>query len=186
MDHFTSNLLPKIELEQITSLDDEDDLHAICEALEAAILSGYHCRWVKAPPRNLLESYLKGALLVPEKMLFTGRIDGHIVSLCEVETPPREEQSPFIAAYINIFAIAPYALHVGIGKRLLTKIEQTITQLPFPIINIRMDETQKKLFQFFSENGYHHWATHPYYRRVNGQIVRGYFLYKSFLNTSSL
>lgn len=185
MNHFTSNLLPQIELEQITSLDNEDDLHAICESLEAAILAGYHCRWVQAPPRHLLESYLKGALLVPEKILFTGRIDGQIVALCEMETPPREEQSPYIAAYINIFAVAPYALHIGVEKRLLVKIEQTITQLGFPIINIRIDETQKKLFQFLLKNGYHHWATHPYYRKIKGQIVRGYFLYKSFLNTSS-
>lgn len=183
MDHITSNLLPKIELEQIKALDNDDDLNAICESLEAAILSGYHCRWVKAPPRHLLESYIKGSLLVPEKTLFTGRIDGHIVSFCEVGTPMKEEEASNIAAAISIFAVAPYALNIGISRRLLYKIEQTITQLGFPIINVEIDESQKKLFQFYLENGYHHWATHPYYRKINGQIIRGYFLYKSFLNT---
>ena len=182
MDNINSNLLPKIELEQITTLDNDDDLHAICESLEAAILAGYHCRWVKAPPRQLLESYIKGSLLVPEKTLFTGRMDGHIVAFCEVETPLKEEESPYIAAEITIFAVAPYAINVGVSKRLLLKIEQTIAQLGFPIINVQIDESQKKLFQFYLNNGYHHWATHPYYRKINGQIFRGYFLYKSFLN----
>ncbi len=185
MDNITSNLLPKIDLEHITALNNDDDIHAICESIEAAILAGYHCRWVKAPPRHLLESYIKGSLLVPEKTLFTGRLDGHIVSFCEVETPPKEIETPFISAYINIFAVAPYAINVGISRRLLLKVEQTIAQLGFPIINVQIDESQKKLFQFYLDNGYHHWATHPYYRKINGQIVRGFFLYKSFLNTPS-
>ncbi|WP_346771183.1 GNAT family N-acetyltransferase [Commensalibacter oyaizuii] len=185
MDHLTSNLLPKIQVEQITNLDNEDDLHSVSETLEAAILAGYHCKWIKPPPRHFIESYFKGAFLVPEKKIFVSRMDGNIVGICEVNFPPKQENSPHISAHINIFAVAPYAINIGIGPRLLTKTEQTVTQLGYPIINIILDETQTKLFQFYTKNGYHHWATHPYYQRINGQIVKGLLLYKSFLNLPS-
>lgn len=185
MDHLTSTLLPKIQVEQIISFDNEDELHSLCETLEASIIEGYHCKWTTPPPRHLIENHFKGVLLVPEKLLLIARLDGNIVGICEINTPPKQEDSSDIAAKIDIFTVAPYALNVGIEQRLLAKMEQVISQLGFPIINIIIDETQQKLLQFYLQNKYIHWGTHPYYQRVDGQIVKGLLLYKSFLNTSS-
>ncbi|MDI2112248.1 hypothetical protein [Commensalibacter nepenthis] len=185
MDHFTSSLLPKIQIEQIASLENEDDLHSLSEALEASIIAGYHCKWTKPPPRHLVENYFKSVLLVSEKLLFTARLDGNITGICEVTTPPKQKDSSLIAATIDIFAVAPYASNTGVEERLLSKMEHTVSQLGFPIINVIIDETQKKLFQFYLQNEYQHWATHPYYQKIDGQIVKGLLLYKSFLNTSS-
>ncbi|CAK7193360.1 hypothetical protein COMNV_01575 [Commensalibacter sp. Nvir] len=179
------NILPKIQIEHIASFDNEDDLHSICEALEASILAGYHCKWSKAPPRHLIESYFTGLLLIPEKRLFIGRMDGTIVGLCEVTLPPKQDDSPCISVEINCFATAPYATGLGIGRKMLTKMEQTVTQLGFPIINASINETQTKLLQFYIKNDYQHWATHPYYQKINGQILKGYMLYKSFLTPPS-
>ncbi|CAI3926480.1 Phosphoribosylformimino-5-aminoimidazole carboxamide ribonucleotide (ProFAR) isomerase (HisA) (PDB:4U28) [Commensalibacter communis] len=185
MDHFTSGLLPKIEIEKLVSWENEDDLHSLSEALEASIIAGYHCKWTKPPPRHQVENYFKGVLLVPEKILFIARLDGNITGICEVTTPPKQKDSSSIAAMIDIFTVAPYALNAGVEERLLSKVEHCISQLGFPIINVIIDETQKKLFQFYLQNEYQHWATHPYYQRIDGQIVKGLLLYKSFLNTSS-
>ncbi|CAI3935166.1 Phosphoribosylformimino-5-aminoimidazole carboxamide ribonucleotide (ProFAR) isomerase (HisA) (PDB:4U28) [Commensalibacter papalotli (ex Botero et al. 2024)] len=185
MDHHNSTLLPKIQIEQIISLDNEEELHSLCETLEASIIEGYHCKWTKPPPRHLIENHFKGVLLVPEKTLLVARLDGNIVGICEVNTPPKQINSCDISVKIDIFTVAPYALNMGIEQRLLAKMEQIVSQLGFPIINVIIDETQKKLLQFYLQNEYLHWATHPYYQRIDGQIVKGLFLYKSFLNTSS-
>lgn len=185
MDHLTSSLLPKIQVEQITFWENEDDLNTLCETLEAAIIAGYHCKWTKPPPRHLIETYFKGVILVPDKLLFIARLDGNIVGICEITTPPKQKDSALIAVTVDIFAIAPYALKIGIENRLISKMEHTVSQLGFPIINITFDETQKRSLQFFLQNEYVHWATHPYYQKIDGQILKGLMLYKSFLNTSS-
>lgn len=185
MDHLTSTLLPTIQIEQVISFDDEEELHSLIETLEASIIAGYHCKWTDPPPRHFIENYFKGVLLVPEKLLLIARLDGNIVGVCEVTTPPQQKKSSLIAVSVDIFTVAPYALNVGVEQRLLSKMEQTISQLGFPIINVIIDETQKKLFQFYLQNDYQHWATHPYYQKIDGQLVKGLLLYKSFLNTSS-
>lgn len=185
MDHRKSTLPPKIQIEQIVSLDNEEELHALCETLEASIIEGYHCKWTKPPPRHFIESHFKGVLLVPEKLLLIARLDGNIVGICEINTPSKQGDSCDIAVKIDIFAVAPYALNIGVEQRLLSKMEQVVSQLGFPIINITIDETQKRVLQFYLQNEYVHWATHPYYQRIDGQIVKGLFLYKSFLNTPS-
>ena len=43
------------------------DLDDLCEATESAIEEGGGFGWVKVPPRQVLENYWKGLLLVPER-----------------------------------------------------------------------------------------------------------------------
>ncbi|MCT6879550.1 MAG: GNAT family N-acetyltransferase [Commensalibacter sp.] len=184
MYQISSSLLPQIQIDQVTEFQNEDDLHALCEALDAYILGGGYYKWIKnPPPRHLMENYLRGVLLVPEKILFIARLDGNIVGSCELKLPRKEKNSPHIGAFIDLFGIAPYARNVGVEALMLTKAEQTITQAGYPIVNIVIDETQQFNFDFYLQKGYIHWATHPYYRRIEGQIVKGLFLYKSFLNS---
>ena len=57
----------------------DDDLHALCEATDAAIIDGGGFGWVHPPGRRALESYYRGVLLVPERELFVARLDGTVV-----------------------------------------------------------------------------------------------------------
>src|SRR3546814_4061744 len=52
------------------------DLHDLCDAAEAAILHGGGFGWLSPPPRQAMEAYWQGVLLVPERELFVGRLDG--------------------------------------------------------------------------------------------------------------
>ena len=53
-----------------THLDD------LCEATESAIAEGGGFGWLKPPPRQVLENYWKGTLLVPERWLVVGVLPG--------------------------------------------------------------------------------------------------------------
>src|SRR3546814_4282938 len=43
------------------------DLHDLCDAAEAAILHGGGFGWLSPPPRQAMEAYWQGVLLVPER-----------------------------------------------------------------------------------------------------------------------
>ena len=68
-----------LSVERLTELD-EDDLHALCEATDQAIIEGGGFGWVKSPGRQALERYFRGVLLVPERELFAARFQGSIVA----------------------------------------------------------------------------------------------------------
>ena len=64
-----------ISVERLTRYSG-NDLDDLCEATESAIAEGGGFGWLKPPPRQVLENYWKGVLLVPERRLFVGRLDG--------------------------------------------------------------------------------------------------------------
>jgi len=53
-----------------------NDLADLCDAAETAIIGGGGFGWLKPPRRDVMEAYWKGVLLVPERQLFVGRLDG--------------------------------------------------------------------------------------------------------------
>lgn len=62
-------------VQRILALE-EDDLQALCEAVDAAILDGGGFGWLQPQGRQVLERYFRGLLLVPERMLFAVRLTG--------------------------------------------------------------------------------------------------------------
>ncbi|HLB97267.1 MAG TPA: GNAT family N-acetyltransferase, partial [Acetobacteraceae bacterium] len=71
----------------------EEDLHALCEATHAAILEGGGFGWVRPPERRALETYFRGVLLVPERQVFTARLNGTIVGSAQLVRPPRNNEA---------------------------------------------------------------------------------------------
>jgi RimJ/RimL family protein N-acetyltransferase len=60
-----------VSVERVTSFGDED-LAALCEAADAAIIDGGGFGWVQPPGRVALERYFRGLLLVPERLRHQG------------------------------------------------------------------------------------------------------------------
>ena len=52
------------------------ELHELCKSTEEAILSGIGFSWINPPPRQKLENYWKGVLIVPSRSLLIGTLDG--------------------------------------------------------------------------------------------------------------
>ena len=58
----------KVRIERLTRYSGTD-LDDLCEATESAIIEGGGFGWLKPPPRQVLENYWKGMLLVTERRL---------------------------------------------------------------------------------------------------------------------
>lgn len=156
----------------------EDDLHALCEAADAAIIEGGGFGWLKPPGRRALESYFRGVLLVPERELFVARLDGVVVGSAQLVGPPRNNEAQATAANLMHGFIAPYARGQGLGTLLMKRLEEGARSLGYHILNLDVRETQAWAIRLYESLGYTRWGEHPYYARVAGQPVRGFFYYK--------
>ncbi|MBV9652925.1 MAG: GNAT family N-acetyltransferase [Acetobacteraceae bacterium] len=156
----------------------EDDLQALCEATDAAIIDGGGFGWVEPPGRRALETYFKGVLLVPERELFVARLEGTIVGCAQLVRPPRNNEAQAFAASVMHAFVAPYARGRGLGRLLFRRVEEGARALGYYVLNLDVRETQTWAIRLYESLGYVRWGEHPCYARVTGQTVRGLFYYK--------
>jgi len=164
-------------VERITEFTDED-LNALCEATNAAIIDGGGFGWVSAQGRLSLESYFKGVLLVPERELFVGRLDGSIVGSVQFVRPPRNNEAQAFAAHLQHSFIAPYARGHGLARMMTLRVEEAARMLGYHLLNLDVRETQEPAIALYESLGYIRWGVHPAYARVGGRTVRGIHYYK--------
>ena len=156
-----------------------DDLAALCEATDAAIIEGGGFGWVNPPGRQALERYYRGILLVPERELFIARLNGVIVGSAQMVRPPRNNEAQAFAAQLMHSFIAPYARGLGLAKLLTTRVEDGARALGYHVLNLDVRETQTAAIALYEQLGYQRWGAHPAYARVRGTTVRGIFFYKT-------
>ena len=164
-------------VERASELDD-DDLQALCEAADAAIIEGGGFGWVRSPGRLPLESYFRGVLLVPERELFIGRLDGVIVGSAQLVRPPRNNEAQAFAATLMHAFIAPYARGHGLARLMTNRVEEGARALGYQVLNLDVRETQEAAIRLYEGLGYHKWGEHPAYARVGGRTVRGLYYTK--------
>ena len=163
--------------ERVSTLDD-DDMQALCEATGAAILDGGGFGWVNPPGRRTLETYFRGILLVPERALFVGRLDGVIVGAAQLVRPPRNNEAQAISATLMHSYVAPYARGHGLARMITEAVEDCARALGYRVLNLDVRETQTAAIALYRGLGYRHWGTHPHYARAGGEIVQGFFFTK--------
>jgi ribosomal protein S18 acetylase RimI-like enzyme len=166
-----------LEVERAAELSD-DDLQALCEAADAAIIEGGGFGWVRSPGRLALQSYFTGVLLVPERELFIGRLDGVIVGSAQLVRPPRNNEAQAFAATIMHSFIAPYARGHGLARMMTRRMEDGARALGYRVLNLDVRETQDAAIHLYESLGYHRWGEHPAYARVGGRTIRGIFFTK--------
>jgi len=88
---------PRLNVERLTQYSGTD-LDDLCEATESAITEGGGFGWLRPPPRQVLENYWKGVLLVPERRLVVGRLDGIIAGSAQLSRAPRNTRRRPLAA----------------------------------------------------------------------------------------
>ena len=168
---------PKLWVDRATSLAD-DDLHALSEAADAAIIEGGGFGWVVPPGRMALERYFRGVLLVPERELFIGRLDGVIVGSAQLVRPPRNNEAQAFAATLMHSFVAPYARGHGLARLITRRVEEAARALGYQMLNLDVRETQQAAIKLYEACGYQRWGEHPAYARVDGKTVRGFFYCK--------
>src|SRR6201992_1533891 len=126
---------PEFLVEQAKELDDED-LAALCEATDAAIIDGGGFGWVTPPGRRALETYFRGVLLGPERELFVARLNGEIVGSAILVRPPRNHEAQAVAASLIQPSTAPYARGHGLARMLPATVEERARELGYHILNL--------------------------------------------------
>jgi len=169
--------VPTLSVECATELE-EDDLQALCEATNAAILDGGGFGWVNPPGQQALERYFRGVLLVPERDLLIGRADGMIAGSAQLVRQPRNNEAQAHGATLMHSFVAPYARGNGLARLMMIKAEEKARALGYKVLNLDVRETQSAAIALFESLSYQRWGEHPAYARVKGKIVRGFFYTK--------
>ena len=172
-----SDVSESMLVERALELDD-DDLQALCEAADAAIIEGGGFGWVKSPGRLALTSYFRGVLLVPERELFIGRLNGTIVGSAQLVRPPRNNEAQAFAATLMHAFIAPYARGHGLARLMTQRVEDGARALGYQVLNLDVRESQEPAIRLYESLGYHRWGEHPAYARVGGRTIRGLYYTK--------
>src|SRR5213078_2708653 len=167
----------RITVERLTQYSGTD-LDDLCEATESAIVEGGGFGWLKVPPRQVLENYWKGVLLVPERRLVVGRLDGVIAGSVQLSRAPRNNEAQALSGTITAAFVAPWARGRGIGRGVVSEIERLARELGLAVLNLDLRDTQRAAIGLYESLGYRRWGTHPCYAQVEGRIVPGHYYYK--------
>jgi ribosomal protein S18 acetylase RimI-like enzyme len=172
-----TTIAPQTSVEELTRFAG-NDLDDLCDASEAAIAEGGGFGWLKPPPRNIMEAYWKGVLLVPGRHLLVGRLDGVIAGSAQLLRPPRNNEAQAFAAQLMSAFVAPWGRGHGLARQLVLALEERARALGAQVLNLDLRATQTAAIQLYENLGYTRWGTHPCYARAEGEIVPGHFYYK--------
>ena len=167
----------RIETGELTSFS-RPDLEDICAAAEAALRGGGGFGWLSPPPRQTLESFWRGVVLVPERLLIVGRLDGVIASSVQIVKPPRNNEAQAFACHFTTFFVAPWARGHGLSKAVIECAEARARAAGFSQANLDVRATQERAIQIFEDLKYNRFGENPRYALVDGAPVAGYFYYK--------
>lgn len=168
--------------EQLRSVD----LHDLCDAADAAIRDGGGFGWVAPPPREVMERYWRGVLVVPERTLFIARLDGVIAGSAQLVRPPKNNEAQSFAANLTTSFVAPWARGHGLARRLTLAVEDAARAAGMAILNLDVRETQTAAIALYRSLGYQCWGRHPGYARVGGKTIAGFYFYKSLTGDADL
>jgi ribosomal protein S18 acetylase RimI-like enzyme len=162
------------------------DLTELVQATEDAIKEGIGFNWVLPPGKDILETYWKGVLVVPERVLFVGRLDGTLAGSIQLLKPGPSKETSSFSASMEAHFVAPWARGHGLAKMLLEAAEREARAQGFSIVKLSVRETQDRAIRIYEEHGYIKWGDLPYYEFVNAQMIGGRFYYKNLDPITSL
>ncbi|MBY0355874.1 MAG: GNAT family N-acetyltransferase [Rickettsiales bacterium] len=163
-----------------------DDLDNLCHSTHAAIEDGIGFNWLAPPLREVLESYWKGVLLVPERQLFAGWLDGSLAATAQLVRPSKSKETSYFAVSLESHFVAPWARGHGLAKAVLQLAEREAAHQGFSVIRLNVRETQTAAIHLYEEMGYQCWGILPFHEFVGGRMVAGHYFYKKLEMTSNI
>lgn len=154
------------------------DLAALSRATVAAIQDGIGFGWVRTPPRRRLDAYWRGVLLVPERELHLGRLDGAVAGSAQLVKPAPTFEAGDFAASIDTHFVAPWARGHGLARQLLEAAEAAAREDGYSVMRLDVRVTQERAIRLYESCGYERWGTLDRYHRVDGAMVAGHFYVK--------
>jgi len=126
---------PDIRVDLVDRLNTAD-LNDICDAAEAAIRDGGGFGWLNPPDHDVLESYWRGVILIPERHLLVGRLDGVIAGSCQILVPTRNNEAQSFACNLTTNFVAPWARGHGLSAKLIEAAEEHARAAGFQVLNL--------------------------------------------------
>lgn len=159
------------------------DLLDLCAATEDTIkddalsftigLNRTHC-----PPRERLEAYWKGVIIVPERTLIVGRLDGAIASSIQLVKPAPSNQTSNFCGFVDHHFVAPWARGHGLAKDLLAVAEEEARNIGLSVLRLSVRANLENAITIYETAGYKRWGELEKYEMVDGKMLGGYFYYK--------
>jgi ribosomal protein S18 acetylase RimI-like enzyme len=171
-----------IVVETVTEIAGHD-IHDLCDSAEAAIEEGGGFGWLSPPSREVLENFWRGVMLVPERMLFAGRLDGVIVGSAQLVRPTRNNEAQAHSATLTTAFVATWARGHGLARALTVRVEEAAREQGYAVLNLDVRETQEAAIALYESLGFVHWGIHPHYARTEDGWVAGYFYSKDLEQT---
>ena len=154
------------------------DLHDLCDAAEAAILDGGGFGWLKPPPRETMEAYWRGVLVIPERHLFVARLDGTIAGSAQLQRAPRNNEAHAFSGALTTFFIAPWARGYGLAPMMVSTVENAARDEGLKVLHLDVRETQDRAIQVYDQLGFQRFGTNPHYAYVDDRWVAGHYYTK--------
>ncbi|MGH6931013.1 MAG: GNAT family N-acetyltransferase [Dongiaceae bacterium] len=155
-----------------------NDLHDLCDAANEGIKAGGGFGWLKPPPIAVMESFWRGVLLIPDRIVFVGRLDGIIAGTAQLVRPAKNNEAQARNAQLTTHFVAPWARGHGLARAIVVAVEEAARAAGITVLNLDVRETQGAAIQLYQSLGYAHWGTHPRYACVDGQWVGGLCFWK--------
>ena len=153
-------------------------LHELCDAADAAILDGGGFGWLTPPPRHVMEGYWKGVLLVPERELVIGRLDGVVAGSAQLQRPPKNNEAQAFTGQLTTFFVAPWARGHGLARSLVLAVEEAARDAGLRALNLDVRDTQQRAITVYEQLGYQRWGSHPRYAWIDGRWHTGLYYVK--------
>jgi ribosomal protein S18 acetylase RimI-like enzyme len=173
----TQGSRPATAVENLTAFA-STDLHDLCDAAESAIAAGGGFGWLTPPPRQVMESYWKGVLLVPERELFVARLDQTICGSAQLQRAPRNNEAQALSGNLTTSFMAPWARGHGLARMLVLAVEEAARAADLRVLNLDVRESQDAAIKLYESLGYQLWGRHPHYARIGEQWVTGLYYFK--------
>lgn len=170
--------MSSIRIERITEFR-HADLTELVQATEDAIRDGIGFNWLLPPGKDVLETYWKGVLVVPERVLFVGRLDGTLAGSIQLVKPGPSKETSSFAANVEAHFVAPWGRGHGMARALLEAAEREARAQGFSVLRLSVRATQEAAIKLYEENKYICWGTLPAYEFVNAKMIAGRFYYRN-------
>ena len=176
----TLNLKKKISIkvEILKSISDLD-LADLCNITEQAIKAGGGFGWLQVPPRETLNKYWKGLVVVKNRILIAGRLNEAIAGAMQLGLQPLNNEAQKYICNIASHFVAPWARGYGLAKKMIDTAEVIAQENNVSCVQLDIRETQEAGIQLFRSKGYKQWGTNPNYALVEGKIIKGLYFYKN-------
>tara|TARA_B110000438_G_scaffold302880_1_gene362095 strand:- start:2057 stop:2596 length:540 start_codon:yes stop_codon:yes gene_type:complete len=167
-----------IKVEVLKSISDLD-LADLCNITEQAIKAGGGFGWLQSPPRETLNKYWNGLVVVQNRIVIVGRLNNAIAGTLQLcLQPPNNEAQKNIINIASHF-VAPWARGYGLAKNMIDYSELISKENNAFCIQLDIRETQEAAIQLFKSKGYKQWGANPNYASVDGKTIQGLYFYKN-------